>query len=141
MVCSPGCFLRCGAAALVIPCTVLGRQSWEIKGWEHSRAPCVLLTLLLLPQAERRRGAECLAGLCSSGCSVRYENLPSAFLLFYFYTYVLTVCHLEIKAGMCSSAAAAELCLLLICCFAQIRHLWGQRLLTAPSQIFQPPTL
>lgn len=73
-------------------------------------------------------------------CSARYKNLPVLFLLFYFYTYVFTLCHLEIKAGVCSSAAK-ELCLLRICCFAQIKHLWGRRLLTAPSQVFQPPTV
>lgn len=59
-------------------------------------------------------------------CSVRYENLPGAFLLFYFYSYVLTACHLQIKAGVCSLATAAELCLLLICCLLKL-NIYGAR--------------
>lgn len=97
--------------------------------------PCAAV----LCSREGRELSRLLACACCI-CSARYKNLPVFFLLFYFYTYVFTLCHLEIKGGVCGSAAK-ELCLLRICCFAQIKHLWGQRLLTAPSQVFQPPTV
>lgn len=61
-----------------------------------------------LCSTEERELRMLLASVCHV-CSARYKKLPV--LLVNFYTYVFTLCRLEIKAGVCSSAAG-ELCLL-----------------------------
>lgn len=106
---------------------------WLLQSSVYVPSPCAAA----LCSSQGRELSRLLACACCI-CSARYKNLPVLFLLFYFYTYVFTLCHLEIKAGVCSSAAAA-LCLLWICCFTWIKHFWGQRLLTARPQVFQPP--